>query len=246
MDKGIYAIWYDLKEEDEKEYLSWLHEEYLPKNVLKRSGYLWAASYELIDRKADSSKVKSHLFYTDDSEIPNGTEFLLLIGGLSCDVFLNPNPTQILERETKDTIDMLQKRVGERACIFTEVDRVKGPDAHTRADGGVPAPIIQMGSYNCFTPEDDFDLSSWYAQHRLPEMKHMRGAVGARKLVSAAGWAKHSIFYEFSSLDKVVKYFPRADILMEGENDWTYHVCKRLLHAPGSPTRAKRIWPVVE
>ena len=192
------------------------------------------------------SKRKDHLAYTDDPSIPSGTEFLLLFGGTSAEVFLSPNPAQLAETYSDETKAMLAKRIGERTGIFTEVDRVNGPDAAKRAVGGVPAPILQMGTFNCFTPEDDFDLSSWYAQDRLPAMKYMRGCVGTRKLVSVAGWAKHSIFYEFSSLEKVLEHFPRADKLFPGENDWSYHVCQRLLHAPGSPTRGKRIWPPVE
>ena len=50
---------------------------------------------------------------------------------------------------------------------------------------------------------------------------------------------------EFVSLDVVKAHFPRSDKLISGENDWSYEVVKRLLHAPGSPTLAQRIWPAV-
>ena len=33
MDRGIWAVWYDISKEDEEEYLSWLHEEYIPKEL---------------------------------------------------------------------------------------------------------------------------------------------------------------------------------------------------------------------
>ena len=170
---------------------------------------------------------------------------MLLLGGETANTFLNPSPAQIREKESAETLAMLDKRIGERTCIFAEVDRVEGPEAASRPDGTTPAPVVQMGSYNCFTPEDDFDLSAWYAQNRLPELGRMPGAVCTRKLVSAAGWAKHSIFYEFVSLDVVKAHFPRSDKLISGENDWSYEVVKRLLHAPGSPTLAQRIWPAV-
>ena len=245
MDRSIWATWYDLPKEDEAEYNDWLHHTHI-RETLKRPGYMWAAHYELVDRESPKSKKKDHLAYTDDPSIPNGTEFLLLFGAASAEVFLSPNPAQLAETYSDETKAMIAKRIGERTGIFTEVDRVNGPAADTRAVGGVPAPIVQMGAFNCFTPEDDFDLSSWYAQDRLPAMKYMRGCVGTRKLVSVAGWAKHSIFYEFASLEKVLAHFPRADKLFPGENDWSYHVCQRLLHAPGSPTRGKRIWPPVE
>ena len=191
MDRSIWATWYDLPKEDEEEHNDWLHHTHI-KDTLKRSGYMWAAHYELVDRESPKSKKKDHLAYTDDASIPNGTEFLLLFGAASAEVFLSPNPAQLAETYSDETKAMIAKRIGERTGIFTEVDRVNGPAADTRAVGGVPAPIVQMGAFNCFTPEDDFDLSSWYAQDRLPAMKYMRGCVGTRKLVSVAGWAKHS------------------------------------------------------
>ena len=45
MDRGIWAIWYNLPEEGRNEYLAWLHEVYLPE-ALQRPGYLWAAHYQ--------------------------------------------------------------------------------------------------------------------------------------------------------------------------------------------------------
>lgn len=245
MDRSIWATWYDLPKEEEAEYIDWLHGAHV-KEALGRPGYLWAAHYELIDRESPASKRKSHLAYADDASVPAGTEFLLLFGAASSEVFLNPAPAQVMAAQDEKTKAMLAKRIGERAGVFTEADRVSGPDAALRATGAAPAPVLQMGTYNCFTPEDDFDLSAWYAQDRLPAMKYMPGCVGARKLVSVAGWAKHAIFYEFSSLEKVLAHFPRADKLIPGENDWSYRACRRLLHAPGSPTRGRRIWPPVE
>ena len=47
MDRGIWAIWYDLPEEGKEEYISWLHDTYIP-TMLRRPGYLWAAHVENI------------------------------------------------------------------------------------------------------------------------------------------------------------------------------------------------------
>ena len=72
---------------------------------------------------------------------------------------------------------------------------------------------------------------------RLPLMEPMTGAVGARKLVSISGWAKHAILYEFVSIEANQKYF------VDNDRDWTGKVIKNLIHAPGSPTLGQRIWP---
>ena len=46
MDRGIFALWYDLPEDGEEEYLSWFHEVHLPELLSKREDYCWAAHYK--------------------------------------------------------------------------------------------------------------------------------------------------------------------------------------------------------
>jgi hypothetical protein len=64
----------------------------------------------------------------------------------------------------------------------------------------------------------------------------MTGCVGARKLVSISGWAKHAILYEFLSLEAVETYFIDPE-------EWSRRVVKNLIHAPHSPSLGVRIWP---
>jgi hypothetical protein len=58
-------------------------------------------------------------------------------------------------------------------------------------------------------------------------VKSPAGSVGARKLVSIAGWAKHAILYEFSSLKA-------AESNLSDPGDWTKRVIGNLIHAPHS------------
>ena len=88
-----------------------------------------------------------------------------------------------------------------RSCIFTEETRVDGPEAASRPPGTVPGLIIEMGTFNPMSLEEEFELGAWYAQVRLPDLAPMPGCLGVRKLVSTAGWAKHSILYEFVSTE---------------------------------------------
>ena len=46
MDRGIWAIWYDIAAAQRAAYLEWFHEVHIPEK-LARPGYLWAAHYEL-------------------------------------------------------------------------------------------------------------------------------------------------------------------------------------------------------
>ena len=68
----------------------------------------------------------------------------------------------------------------------------------------------------------------------------------ARKLVSTAGWAKHSILYEFTSLAAREKNFQGQEDIALDEKEWTGRVIRYVTHAPGSPSVGRRIWPPAE
>ena len=71
----------------------------------------------------------------------------------------------------------------------------------------------------------------------MPRLKEMTGCVGARNLVSVAGWAKHAIMYEWISLESLKENFTTETI------ERSRNAVKSLIHAPGSPTLGERIWP---
>ena len=50
MDRGIWAIWYDIPAEHRSEYLDWFHQVHIP-DKLARPGYLWAAHYRARGRE---------------------------------------------------------------------------------------------------------------------------------------------------------------------------------------------------
>jgi hypothetical protein len=142
---------------------------------------------------------------------------------------------------------MLALRRGVRTAIFAEEARVTGPAVATRTQGSTPAPAIQMGSFRVATLEQELDLGCWYAQYRFPYMAQMPGSVSSRKLLSVAGWAKHSVLYEFTSLEARLQNFelPHESLGSEPQ-EWTGRVMRFTIHAPGSPTVGRRIWPPVE
>ena len=73
MDRGIWAIWYDLPEQGEDEYLEWLHEKYIPE-ALSRHGYLWAAHVRNLtpEERFQGAPPAFSLTHTDDSTVPAG------------------------------------------------------------------------------------------------------------------------------------------------------------------------------
>jgi hypothetical protein len=139
---------------------------------------------------------------------------------------------------------MLSLRSGERVNVMVEAGRVEGAAAAKYSGASNLGPFIQLGSYNCPWQKED-EMQAWYTQVRMPAMAETPGGgIRVRKLVSASGWAKHAILYEFESLKAKQDYFAlhkdRPDM-----KPWTDWVAGALIHAPGSAALANRIWPPV-
>jgi hypothetical protein len=235
MDRGIWATWYDLPEQGKEEYLSWLHSVHIPE-MLARPGYLWAAHVQNIVTPEREQNLNRRLTHTDDPSVPTGHGYLLLYGAENPHTFVDPSPAELATSMTAQGRALMGRRMAPRTCIFVEVARVDGPEAKTRAPGITPGPVIQFGSFNINALENEDEMGTWYARSRLPLMAPMTGSIGARKLVSISGWAKHAILYEFISLEAVEKYFVDTE-------EWSRRVVKNLIHAPHSPSLGVRIWP---
>ena len=235
MDYGIWATWYDLPAERTDEYIDRLHGTYLP-SMLKRPGYLWATHVRNVTSPAREADVNRRLIHTTDSTVPTGYAYLLLFGATNAHVFTDPTPAELLRGAHPRTRELLALQQGARTVIFTEVERVDGPAVRSRHPGITPGPVVQLGTFNIGSLEDEIEVDKWYTQHRLPMMRDIEGCIGARKLVSIAGWAKHAILYEFTGVENPDGHF--AD-----PNPWSGEVIRLLEHAPHSPTLGTRIWP---
>ena len=245
MDQGIWATWYDLPETDTDTYLAWLHEDYLPR-LLRRPGYAWAAHYQITGGGSDMQEIHDRLSRSDAEDVPDGSQYLVLVGAASPHVFFNPAAVENEQQESGKTGEMLALRRGTRVCIFSEEARVTGPECARSAPGSVPGPAIQMGSFRIRSVEEEYDLGAWYAQYRLPAMSRMPGCIRTRKLISAAGWAKHSVLYEFTSLEARQEHFQGHESLAFDDEVWTSKILfGYTVHAPGSPSVGQRIWPPV-
>ena len=241
MDRGLSVTWYDLQKQNTEQYLNWLHDKYLPR-LLKKPGVLWAAHY----KTEESIKPLSRLRHTRGPEIPGGNGYILMIGAEDAHVLADLTPYKLGKAIGAGDRKMLALRTGERRNIFTEEARANGPDAKRREGKWMPAPCIQLGSFNSGSYEDEDELLSWYAHFRLPSMEIMPGSIGIRKLASVSGWAKHGVMYEFTSLEDRAKHFRAHEARDPALARWTEEVVVKLLHAPGSPNVAQRIWPPVK
>ncbi|MBT3433348.1 MAG: hypothetical protein HN435_05490 [Nitrospinaceae bacterium] len=246
MDSGIWGVWYDLPKEGEDEYLSWLHEEHIPQ-ALKRPDYLWAAHYRSIRNEShNSSPVQKAKRFMDEPELGRGGDYLLLFGANSAHAFLDPAPDDLLKSYDARSREMISRRQGDRTAYFTEVGRVDGPEIAQRCPDLTPAPMIQMGAYRADDENYNIDVALWYVHHRLAALPEMEGCVGARKLLSLGGWARHAILYEFISPEAREHYYQIQEAPGGDANHPTGGIVRTLIHSPDSPTLGVRIWPEVK
>jgi hypothetical protein len=74
----------------------------------------------------------------------------------------------------------------------------------------------------------------------------MPGCIGACKLLAAAGWGKHSVFYEYTSLEAREEQFVPHEEKVHETGSRTSRILPQLVHAPYSPAVGRRIWPALE
>jgi hypothetical protein len=240
-DRGLWITWYDLPMEGRDSYFSWLHGTYLPE-ILKRTGYLWAAHYASQDLEggAENSKRYRHV---DDPKVGKGYRYMLLVAATDASVFGDPVPSLINAALPVEGKKMLAMRTGERMNIFTEACRREGGAFGAYKEGMTGAPCIQVGSFDCEL-EFEEEMHAGYVLQRLPKMCATSSCVRTRKLNSVAGWAKHGIIYEFASKEGFDRdYAPAVANSPLGLNG--HSVVPNLIHAPNGPNSALRIWPPV-
>ena len=267
MDSAYWFTWYDVPLEARAEYLGWLEARYIPM-VLKRDGVLWGAHYECTESLSTSAP--GRFTFIDDPAVPGGTQFILIFGATGSKAFLAPTvpefhacadtgfgggsgdgPGDGLSGDghgdgPDDGLNaadraMLGLRQGERWSVFVEEDRVLGADVDLYPD---PAPCIQLGSFNVPADFED-EACAWFARARMPSMAGTPGAVRMRTMVAVSGWARHACLYEFTSAETRSSYVARERGIAE-KQPWSDRVAVRLVHMPGSPAVARRIWPPVE
>src|SRR5438132_502433 len=237
IDRGLWVTWYDLPESGRDDYLSWLHGTYLT-NLLKRPGYLWAAHYA-----TRGSGGSAQIHHVEDSKVPGGFRYILLIGVRDALVFGDPVPSAVHASLPEPGRKMLKMRMGERVNLMTEAGRCEGRARNAYKEGLTGAPYIQIGSFNC-PVEYEEEMHAGYVQQRLPAMCETTSCIRTRKLNSVAGWAKHGILYEFASPEGFNRDYEAANAKSPlGVNG--HSVVAMLVHAPGGPNSALRIWPPV-
>ena len=241
-ENGYLIHWYDLNEDNEAEYLEWLHGEYIPRR-LNDPRILWACHFKSLDNVTHPGE-KGRLSH-DNKSIPAGDRYILIFGAKKPEIFADPTVTEYHQSLSEKDLMYLKMKRGERYNIMTE--EARGPGSEKKPiDGAGLSECIQLGNFNSGSYEDEDELASWYATWRIPSMKKLPGCQGVRKLVSVSGWAKHAILYEWSSPEARNSTFVDHEMENPKMEEWTDRVVRKLVHAPGSPNLARRIWPIIE
>jgi len=241
-DSALWITWYDVAPAARPEYLAWLHQSYLPA-LLKRSGYLAAAHYATVERMTTLRR-ENAVEHPSVAGVPRGREFLLLVVAQDANVFGTPSPREMHAALPEADRKMLGLRANERINIMVETARVAGPEEKNYKGGALTAPCIQIGTFNC-AEADEEEMLAWYAQSRMPATKTLPGAVRTRQLASVTGWAKHSILYEYTSLEARNKSYMSMEEGRPEMKAWADRVVAKLVHAPGSANLATRLWPPI-
>ena len=241
-ENGYLIHWYDLNEDNEAEYLEWLHGEYIPRR-LNDPRILWACHFKSLDNVTHPGE-KGRLSH-DNKSIPAGDRYILIFGAKKPEIFADPTVTEYHQSLSEKDLMFLKMKREERYNIMTE--EARGPGSEKKPIDGVGlSECIQLGNFNSGSYEDEDELASWYATWRIPSMKKLPGCQGVRKLVSVSGWAKHAILYEWSSPEARNSTFVDHEMENPKMEEWTDRVVRKLVHAPGSPNLARRIWPIIE
>ncbi|MBE90908.1 MAG: hypothetical protein CMM76_15890 [Rhodospirillaceae bacterium] len=171
MSNAIWALIYDITQENLGEYLAWFHEVHIPEK-LARDGYEWAGHYKGCSQQS--------------------TRYIAFFGGISTRTFFDPSPKQLKTTQDELTRKMIGMRQNPCALVFTEEWDVEGPDINKR-----PGDAIIFACAN--TANDEEDYCAWLAQKEMPAFALAQGSVRGRKLLAATGPAKHGVLYQFTT-----------------------------------------------
>ena len=229
MDRGIWAIWYDVADADRSAYLEWFHGVHIPEK-LARSGYVWAAHYAMdVDCGVARQPVRPGM--PPPPGPAGGTGFLALFGGDTVAAFLDPSPGQLKGLQDDATRRMIGMRRNAFGGLLAEAFRTDGPARALRGPGVTPGPWIAFELFSAADAAAEDAVLANIVQQRLPRIATHPGAIGARVLLGATGWARYGLLQEFATqaplAAAIASPLPAA----------------AAIHANASPGMGRRIWP---
>jgi hypothetical protein len=189
MTGAIWALAYEISNDDRETYLDWFHRIHIPEK-LARPGYRWAAHFE------------------GSATTPDSDSYIALFGGISTRIFLDPSPAQLKLKQDDLTREMMARRRNPLATILAHEWR---EDSTSSKNNDKTAAAEAINSEAIHSDWLDFlvidaagqgeAIGAWAVQTLLPKLqKHnldaAKTATITHKLISVTGAPAHVLFYE--------------------------------------------------
>ena len=226
MTSAIWALAYDILNDDRQSYLDWFHRIHIPEK-LARPGYRWATHFE------------------GSAATPNMQSYIALFGGISTRIFLDPSPAQLKTKQDDLTREMMARRRNPFATILAYEWR-DGSTPSTSNDDAAAAEAINSDWLDFLVIDaagQGEAIGAWAVQTFLPKLQKDNPDAAktdaiTHKLISVTGAPLHILFYETNQTgltdDATASRFnPHAPILSDMPE------IASLCHRSGT-----RIWPV--
>jgi hypothetical protein len=226
MTGAIWALAYDILNDDRQSYLDWFHRIHIPEK-LARPGYRWATHFE------------------GSATTPNTQSYIALFGGISTRIFLDPSPAQLKTKQDDLTREMMARRRNPFATILAYEWR-DGRTPSTSNDDAAAAEAINSEWLDFLVINaagQGEAIGAWAVQTFLPKLQKDNPDATkidaiTHKLISVTGAPLHILFYETNQTgltdDAAASRFnPHAPILSDMPK------IASLSHRSGT-----RIWPV--
>ena len=227
MTGAIWALAYDISNDDSQSYLDWFHRIHIPEK-LARPGYRWATHFE------------------GSATTPNMQSYIALFGGISTRIFLDPSPAQLKTKQDDLTREMMARRRNPFAAILAH-EWSDGSTPSTSNDDAIPVDAVNSDWLDFLVIDaagESEAIGAWAVQNLLPKLQKnkpdaAKNAVITRKFISVTGEPAHILFHEINrtgladDATATSRFDPQAPILSDMPE--TASLCHR---------SGKRIWPV--
>ena len=224
MTGAIWALAYEISNEDRETYLNWFHRIHILEK-LTRPGYRWAAHFE------------------GSATTPDTHSYIALFGGISTRIFLDPSPAQLKTKQDDLTREMMAQRRNPFATILVHEWSDRSTPSTSNDDARAVEPINsdRLDFLMINAVEQGEAIGAWVVQNLLPKLQSdnpdaAKNAGITHKFVSVTGPPAHILLHETNRsgfTDDVINFDLGAQILTDGIEKTSVR------HQSG-----KRIWPV--
>ena len=199
MTGAIWALAYEISNDDRETYLDWFHRIHIPEK-LARPGYRWAAHFE------------------GSTSTPDTHSYIALFGGISTRIFLDPSPAQLKTKQDDLTREMMAQRRNPFATIlvheWSDSSTPSTSNDHMMAVEPINSDRLDFLVINVI--EQGEESGAWIVQNLLPKLQGNNPDAAhndaiTHKFFSVTGPPAHALFHE-TNQSRVIDYVINFDL----------------------------------